>query len=114
MQTMGNKKHCLMVTVREGESIVVFACAALLTACATEQPQWLDHTALVLRPSHRQAMVAFSFGAEAPPEPGARLAPRNVSAVIAAAVVVQDDAVPKLETVDFKGGRLFIHSPRAR
>ena len=112
MQTMGNKKHCLMV--REGESIVVFACAALLTACATEQPQWLDHTALVLRPSHRQAMVAFSFGAEAPPEPGARLAPRNVSAVIAAAVVVQDDAVPKLETVDFKGGRLFIHSPGTR
>ncbi len=114
MQTMGNKKHCLMVMVREGESIVAFACAALLTACATEQPQWLDHTALVLRPSHHQAMVAFSFGAEAPPEPGARLAPRNVSAVIAGAVVVQDDPVPKLETVDFKGGRLFIHSPRTR
>ena len=92
----------------------MLACTAMLSACATDQAHWMDHTALVIRPSHRQAVLAFSFGAEAPPEPGAMLAPRNVSAVIAAAVVVRDDPMPTMDTMDLKGGRLFIHPPRTR
>lgn len=99
--------------VRDGSRIAVLACTAMLSACASEQSRWLDHTALVIRPSHHQAVLAFSFGAEAPPEPGDMLAPRNVSAAIAAAVVVRDSPMPTFDTMDFKGGRLFIHPPRA-
>ena len=112
MQTKG--RSCLAGTVCNGGRIALLACTATLTACASDQPHWMDHAALVIRPSHRQAVLAFSFGAEAPPEPGAMLAPRNVSAVIAAAVVVRDDPMPNLDTMDFKGGRLFIHRPKAR
>ena len=33
-------------------------------------------------------------------------------ATIAAAAVVRDNPLPSLDTMDFKGGRLFIHTPR--
>lgn len=112
MQT--RSESSLAGAVCEGGRIATLACTAMLTACASDQSHWMDHTALVIRPSQRQAVLAFSFGAEAPPEPGAMLAPRSVSAVIAAAVVVRDDPLPTMDTMDFKGGRLFIHPVRRR
>lgn len=88
------------------------ACA-FLGACATNL-DWMDHTALVLRPSHKQALIAYSFGGEVPREQARRDTERNVAASIAAAAVVDDNPMPRLETVDFKGGRFYIHTPRSK
>jgi hypothetical protein len=97
---------------RGSTSIAAFTCGALLAACATERSPWMDNTALVIRPSHHQAVLAFSFGADPPRAEAAALAGRNIAATIAATAVLQDSASPSLDTMDFKGGRLVIHSPR--
>ena len=97
---------------RGGTSVAAFTCGALLAACATERSPWMDSTALVIRPSHHQAVLAFSFGAEPPREEVGALASRNIAATIAASAVLQDSPVPTLDTMDFKGGRVFIHPPR--
>ena len=81
-------------------------------ACATDHSPWMDHATLVIRPSQHQAGVAFAFGADPPRKEAGALAKRNIAATIAAAAVVRDNPLPSLDTVDFKGGRLFIHSPR--
>ncbi len=88
-------------------------CSAFLGACAST-PDWMDHTALVLRPSHKQALLAYSFGGEVPREDIREDSRRNVAASIAAAVVVNDNPLPTIDTVDFKGGRFYIHTPRQK
>lgn len=75
----------------------------------------MDHATLVLRPSHKQALFAYSFGGgEVPREEARRNTERTVAASIAAAVVVNDNPMPTLDTVDFKGGRFYIHTPRQK
>lgn len=96
-----------------GAAKVAALLCGLLAACAADRPHWMDQATLIIRPSHHQAVFAYSFGGE----PGAReetnaLVGRNVAASIAAATVVQDSPLPSLDTVDFKGGRLLIHPPR--
>ena len=105
-------KDLWMNAPRGATSIAAFTCGALLAACATERTPWMDRTALVIRPSHHQAVLAFSFGADPPREEAGALAGRNIAATIAASAVLQDSPTPNLDTMDFKAGRLVIHSPR--
>jgi len=86
----------------------------VLCACTSEAPRWMDHATLVLRPSHKQAVLAYSFGAEAPRQDPAANASRSVAASIAAGMVVHDDPLPDIDTVDFRGGRFYIHTPRIK
>lgn len=83
---------------------------ALLSACAAEHPRWMDSTALVIRPSHKQAMLAWSFGAEAPRGSLQQDAERSVAASVAAAV--HTDPMPHMDNLDFKGGRFYIHTTK--
>ena len=105
-------KALWVYAARGGTTVATFSCGALLVACATERSSWVDHTALVIRPSHHQAVLAFSFGADPPREEAGALASRNIAATIAASAVLQDSPIPTLDTMDFKGGRVFIHPPR--
>jgi hypothetical protein len=104
---------CWANAVRKASTATAAACTGLvvtlLGACATDGQPWLDHAALVIRPSQHQAILAYSFGADALP-PQTR---RNVAAVVAAAVV-SDELLPQLESMDFRGGRLSIHAARDR
>jgi hypothetical protein len=104
----------LQRAVRGAVMGALFVCSPFLAGCATDQPQWMDHTALLIHPSRHQALLAFSFGAEAPREDSAVRSRRSIAAAIAAAAVVQDEAAPALERIDFKNGRLSIHAPRSR
>ena len=110
MQATGNS--LLESSARGVTTIAVLTCGALLCACATDRSQWMDHATLVIRPSQHQAAVAFAFGAGPPRMEAGALAERNIAATIAAAAVVRDNPLPSLDTMDFKGGRVFIHSPR--
>lgn len=92
----------------------LLSCPVLLCACATGHSSWMDRTALVLRPSHKQALIAYSFGSEVPRDEAREDSRRNVAASIAAAVVVNDNPLPTIDTVDFKGGRFYIHTPRQK
>lgn len=88
--------------------------SVFLSACATGGSGWMDHTVLVLRPSHHQALLAYSFGGDEPRQEAQLDARRNVAASIAAAVVVNDNPLPSVDTMDFKGGRVYIHTPRTK
>lgn len=94
----------------------LLTCGVLLSACATDQRQWLDQTTLVIRPSHHEAVFAYSFGGEEQrQEPSGAVVGRNIAATIAAAAVVRDDGpLPSMDSMDFKGGRLLIHPPKNR
>ncbi|HZR37121.1 MAG TPA: hypothetical protein VFA75_17255 [Nevskia sp.] len=92
----------------------VLAGSIVLCGCGAEAPRWMNHATLVLRPSHKQALLAYSFGAEAPREEAALDAGRSVAASVAAGMVVRDNPLPDIDTVDFKGGRFYIHTPRTR
>jgi hypothetical protein len=74
----------------------------------------MDHATLVLRPSHKQLVLAYSFGTEAPRQDPALNASRSVAASIAAGMVVHDNPLTDIDTVDFKGGRFYIHTPRTK
>ncbi len=100
--------------VHGAETIAVLIFCSLLTACTAEPGQWMDHTALVILPSRHQAGVAFSFGAEPQPEDVSALASRNIAVTIAAGAVVRDGLLPTFDTMDFRNGRVFIHTPRTR
>lgn len=87
----------------------------LVSGCAAQRYGWMDHTALVLRPSHKQAILAYSFGGGAnSPQEDAMATGRTVAASLAAAMVVNDNPLPTIDTVDFKGGRFYIHTPRGK
>jgi len=109
VQTTGKS---LLESGVQGAAIAALSCSCLLCACATDRSPWMDHATLVIRPSQHQAGVAFAFGTDPPRKEAGALAERNIAATIAAAAVVRDSPLPSLDTVDFKGGRLFIHSPR--
>ncbi len=98
-----------------GAGIALLAASTVLCACTSDPPRWMDHATLVLRPSHKQALLTYSFGAEAPREEAALNASRSVAASIAAGMVVQhDNPLPDIDTMDFKGGRFYIHTPRTK
>lgn len=102
---------------RAGAARVAALCLAVgVSGCATGGYAWMDHAALVLRPSHKQALLAYSFGGGAEPSPQeqAMAASRTVAASLAAAMVVNDNPLPTIDTVDFKGGRFYIHTPRGK
>lgn len=94
------------------------ASCALLAACATGgESSWMDHGALMLRPSRHEVGVAFAFGgAEAPRGEGEAYTSSGIGTRIAAAMApeVTDDRLPGAESVDFKSGRLYIHTPKKR
>ncbi len=92
----------------------LLAGSIVLCGCSIEAPRWMDHATLVLRPSHKQAVLAYSFGAEAPREEPALNASRSVAASIAAGMVVRDNPLTDIDTVDFKGGRFYIHTSRTK
>jgi len=94
--------------------LATLSATVLLCACATGGSDWMDHTALVLRPSHHQALLAYSFGSEESRHEARLDGRRNVAASIAAAVVVNDNPLPNIDTMDFKGGRVYIHTPRTK
>ena len=100
--------------VRGAGTIAVFAGSCVLAACATSPRQWADQTALVIRPSQRQALLAFSFGADPPHQDAGLNTRRNIAATIAETAVLRDSTLPALDTMEIRNGRLSIHPPRAR
>jgi hypothetical protein len=90
------------------------ASSLFLSACATGRYGWMDHTALILRPSHKQALVAYSFGGGEQASRDNASNSRTVAASLAAAMTVNDNPLPTIDTVDLKGGRFYIHTPRTK
>jgi len=87
-----------------------------LSGCTFHGYDVLDHTALVLRPSHKQALLAYSFGGGEEASRDNTGNTRTVAASLAAAMTVDDNPLPSINTdmMDFKGGRFYIHTPRGK
>jgi hypothetical protein len=92
--------------------IAVLAGSTVLCACASDHSRWMDSATLVLRPSHKQALLSYSFGSAAPRQDAMANAGRSVAASIAAASEVHNDFLPRMDNMDFKGGRFYIHAQR--
>jgi hypothetical protein len=98
-----------------GAKIATLGSLIFLSACAGGGYRFMDHATLVLRPSHKQALIAYTFGGgEAPPHDDVAAASRSVAASLAGAMEVNSNPLPSIDTVDFKGGRFYIHTPRPK
>ena len=91
--------------------VPVFICG-----CTASGYEFMDHTALVLRPSHKQALLAYSFGGGEEASRDNTGNTRTVAASLAAAMNVDSNPLPTLnsDTMDLKGGRFYIHTPRGK
>lgn len=96
--------------------VVPLAASLFIAGCAVNGYDFMDHSALVLRPSHKQVLLAYSFGGGEEARRDNTGNTRTVAASLAAAMTVDDNPLPSIntDTMDFKGGRFYIHTPRSK
>jgi hypothetical protein len=96
--------------------LTTLSAGIFLSGCAAGRYDFIDHTALVLRPSHKQALLAYSFGGGEAARRDNAGDSRTVAASLAAAMTVDNNPLPSIntDTMDFKGGRVYLHTSRNR